>query len=97
MVLKEESAFCMTNQLTKEEIYSRIIDLYSEDVYKICFLLTKSEEESRNLTIKVFADFYDNFEAMMDTDSGSIHNMGKSKQILQYLTCMVLKKIKSQQ
>ncbi len=96
MVLKDESVVCLKNQLTKEEAYSKIIDLYSEDIYKICYLLTKSDEESRNLTIKVFADFYDSFESMIDIESNNIENLRKSKQILQHLTCMVLKKIKSQ-
>ena len=96
MVINDESVFHLTNQLTKEEIYSRIIDLYSEDIYKICYLLTRSDEESRNLSIKVFADFYDSFESMIEMESNNIDSLRKSKQILQHLTCMVLKKIKSQ-
>lgn len=95
MVLNDDTVICLKNQLTKEEIYSRIIDLYSEDIYKICYLLTKSDEESRNFTVKVFADFYDSFESMIDIDSNNIDSLRKSKQILQHLTCMVLKKIKS--
>lgn len=95
MVLNDETVICLKNQLTKEEIYSRIIDLYSEDIYKICYLLTKSDEESRNLTVKVFADFYDSFESVIDIDPNNIDSLRKSKQILQHLTCMVLKKIKS--
>lgn len=96
MVLKDESVIYLRNQLTKEDVYSRIIDLYGEDIYKICYLLTRSEEESRNLTIKVFADFYDSFESMIDWESNDIESLRKSRQILQHLTCMVLKKIKSQ-
>lgn len=83
-------------ELTREEKYTRIINLYSNDVYKICFYLTKSKEEARNLTIKVFVEFHESFESVINFEADDLGNEIKSTQILQHLTCMVLKKLKTQ-
>lgn len=80
-----------------EEVYSKIIERYSKDVYKICFYLTKDKKEAGDLTIKVFLDFYDVYESVIGTGTENIEERIESTEILRILRSMIPDKLKAQQ
>ena len=101
MNLNDKSGISWTREntmqeLTKEEKYSKVIDICLKDVHKVCFLLTKDNEKASVLMEKVLVDFYDIFEVMIDFDSTDIEKELESKRILSYLTKMAIKQFKKE-
>ena len=45
--------------LSNKETLEKIMDLYLNDVYRICFYFTKDQETSAEITRKVLTEFYD--------------------------------------
>ena len=99
MCLEEKSEMSLVREntkreLTKEEKYTRVIDICLADVYKVCLYLTRDGDRASMITKKVLLDFYNNFETMIDFDSDNFEQEIKSKRIRSYLTRIVLKQIK---
>lgn len=74
---------------SKFEKMERVVNLYSDDVYEVCFYFTKDEVAAKELLKNVFVEFYKKMDWLEEQRGLDLNSKLKSELTFSYLIVLI--------